>query len=53
MRGDNWGKKGKDYQGTYIKDPWAKPKVVGLRVGDGGGGGGESGGRKMETTVFE
>ena len=45
-REDNGTKKGKDHQGTYIKDPWAKPKGVGLRVGDGGGGGGESGGKE-------
>ena len=28
-----WGKTGKGHQGTCIKDPWTKPKGVGLRVG--------------------
>ena len=48
------GKKGKGCQGTCIKDPWMKPKGVGLRVGGGGVGRvRESGGKKMETTVLE
>ena len=35
--GSNGGKKGKGPQGTCIKDPWTRPKRVGLRVGGGGG----------------
>ena len=50
---NNEGKKGKGCQGTHIKDPWTNPKGEGWRVGDGDGWGGESGGEKMETTVFE
>ena len=44
----NEGKKGKGHQGTCIKDPWTKAKVSRTE-----GGVGQSGGRKMETTVFE
>ena len=42
------GERGKDQQGTYIKDTWTKAKGVGLRVG-----GGEWGRGEMETTVPE
>ena len=35
MEGNNMGKKGKGHQGTCIKDPWTKPKGVGLRVAGG------------------
>ena len=52
--GDNWGKKGKSHQGTCIKDPWTKPKGVGLRVGRRDEWGGRVWGRmKMETSVLE
>ena len=47
--GDNRGKWGKGHQGTCIKDPWTKPKGVGLRVE----GGDRWGGAEMETTVLE
>ena len=33
---DNRGKKGKDHQGTCVKDPCTKPRGEGLRVGGGG-----------------
>ena len=33
---------GESHQGTCKKDPWTKPKGIGMRVGGGGGwGGGE------------
>ena len=36
------GKRRKVHQGTYIKDPWTKPKEGGFRVGGWGRwGGGE------------
>ena len=44
-------KLGKGCQGTCVKDPGTKPK--GGRIEGGRWGAGESGGRKMETTVFE
>ena len=37
MGGDNGGKKGKGHPGTCIKDPWTKPKGVGLILGGGEG----------------
>ena len=52
-RGDNGEKKGKDRQGTCIKDSWTKPKGVGSRVGGGGRRGGWAWWEKMETTVLE
>ena len=52
MGGDN-GSKGEGFSGTYIKDTWTKPKRVGPKVGSGDDWGRGSGGRKMETTVFE
>ena len=36
-----------------MKDPWTKPKGVGLRMGGWGGEVGESGSGKMEITVLE
>ena len=36
-RGNNRGKKGKDCQGTCIKDTWAKPKESRINVGGGDG----------------
>ena len=42
------GKKWKGYQGTYIKNPWAKPKRGRIK-----GGEAENGAKKMETTVLE
>ena len=54
VEGDNGGQQRKGCQRTCIKDPWTKPKGVGLRVGGGDGwGGGEHGGVKMETTVLK
>ena len=26
MEGYNWRKKGRGHKGTYLKDPWTKPK---------------------------
>ena len=60
MGDDNGGKRGKEpsrnlnLQGTIMKDTWTKPKKRqdrGWEVGVGRAG--ESGGGKMETTVFE
>ena len=50
---DNGGKYGKVHQGTCIKDPWTKPKGVGLRVGGRDERGRGHGGGEMETTVLE
>ena len=47
MGKDNGAKKGNSCQGTCMKDPWTKPKRVGMRGGGGGGWAGESGGGKM------
>ena len=35
--GDNGGKKGNRGQGTCTKDPWTKPRGLGLSVEGGGG----------------
>ena len=54
--GDNgWGAggEGKGHHGKCIKDPWRKPKGVGLMVGGKDGGAGRSGGGEMGTTVLE
>ena len=43
--GDNGVERGKLCQGTCIKDPWMKPKGIGLRVEGRGRWGGVGGGK--------
>ena len=47
------GERGEGHQGTYIKNPWAKPKEGRIEGGSKGGWGGVSDGGKMETIVLK
>ena len=44
-RGITGKRMGKGYQGIFIKDPWMKPKGIGLRVEGRGRWGGVGGGK--------